>query len=390
MESEIKFIRTLDEAFTIYTKESSIIKIKNYKIENQSNSKYNIIQNNDTVNATENDATENDATENDATENDDTENDATENDDTENDATENDDTENDDTENDDTENDNTENDDKYDDDKYDDLNIVDFQGIKHGDIVNAYGNIYIFTFNSGFIRISDENKILYKSISKYIEDPITFYKTNYNYDYFDIIELSTNNHMKLLRKYCNADKRNIVIAKTIKFVYKSKNSSIVFTTAKLYEGGYHKLKLTTNIDECYLSNKSFNDYDPITIKANQKYWVKVNQNYKKNVNKVFKIGKELSIYLSTPINNTFGFNKIKDIKYNEDGSPSEIIINYSSGIYGIDVQDLIFLPYYNKYIGIPEWMCKTLIINPECKYFKNPFKYKLFISEYNFNGNRLY
>ena len=254
----------------------------------------------------------------------------------------------------------------YDDDKYDELNINDFEDIKYGDIVYAYSNQYIYTYNNGFIRLPKENLILFKSISKYIENPITFYKKYEIIDCFHTIELSTKYHMPILRQYADADSRDITIDMGISFNYDANQLKILFKSARLYDGNIHlNLELTSETLQCYLLNTPFDDYDPITIEENTEYWEELKARYENSADEVFRVGNTISFKTISKNFECGQSNEINDIKYDETGKPSEIIIKYRSGISGINEQEITFLPYYNKYIGIPEWICKNLVINPE-------------------------
>jgi hypothetical protein len=171
----------------------------------------------------------------------------------------------------------------------------------------------------------------------------------------------------------------------ISFEYDANQGKILFKSARLYDGNIHlNLELTSETLQCYLLNTPFDDYDQITIQENTEYWEKLKAIYENSADKVLIVGNTIGLELITNNCHVGSIEEINDIKYDETGKPSEIMIKYNSGVSGINDQEITFLPYYNKYIGIPEWICKNLVINPEyTKLIADSSQ--IVISSYNFN-----
>jgi hypothetical protein len=108
-----------------------------------------------------------------------------------------------------------------------------------------------------------------KNITKYIENPITFFRMKAIY-VADIaeIELDSDAHYGLLKKIAG----NRDLSRSFNFViqYYDEKPKIYFESAKLYDGSTHELKLTSKLDDVYLSGKDFTEIDPITLRRNNK------------------------------------------------------------------------------------------------------------------------
>jgi len=270
-------------------------------------------------------------------------------------------------------------------------NVKYYPGISYGDIVyevNGYRalNSYIYC-NEGFVGLSsmgpgNGSGGITKNITKYIENPLTFFSMDAIYA-GDIaeIELDSEAHYQMLKKKAG----NRDFSKSIDFIisYYGGSPLVTFESAKLLNGDYHELELTSKLDSIYLENKPFTEIDPITLKNINKKMLK----YEKNASKVLKIGNSVSYKLLDSNSQGGGFIEIIDIKYDNDNNndndnndnlkPIEIICEdkYNLGIANITQTIFTFNPIMNPDELTPTWTC----IDLKSKYSK------LTLSDYNFS-----
>jgi hypothetical protein len=270
----------------------------------------------------------------------------------------------------------------------------DYPNIAYGDIVyekNGYRGTNAYVYTGDFECLSgmgpgNGSGGITKDISKYIENPITFYDMDDIYA-GDIaqIELDIKAHMQLLREEAG----NRDISDKFEFIceYYNRYPEINFESAKLYDGTTMQLTLTSELDDLYLTGDDFTDIDPITFEERKKK----KENYIKNMSKVFQINNNVHYVLNTSNSINSGFTKISDIKYDDNNKPIEIIIEnkYNFGIHGVEQTKFKFIPIDND-DGTPIWTCLELNITNDCKYIEydektKKHKFSLTLSEYNFS-----
>jgi hypothetical protein len=250
----------------------------------------------------------------------------------------------------------------------------DYPNIAYGDIVyekNGYRAINAYVYTGDFECLSgmgpgNGSGGITKNISKYIENPITFYDMDDIYA-GDIaqIELDIKAHMQLLREEAG----NRDISDKFEFIceYYNRYPEINFESAKLYNGTTMQLTLTSELDDLYLTGDDFTDIDPITFEERKKK----KENYIKNMSKVFQINNNVHYTLNTSNSINSGFTKISDIKYDDNNKPIEIIIEnkYNFGIHGIEQTKFKFIPIDND-DGTPIWTCLEFNITRSFKNLK--------------------
>jgi hypothetical protein len=198
------------------------------------------------------------------------------------------------------------------------------KNINHGDIIyvpNDYRAVcsYVYDDFEGKQKLSNMGSgngsgAISWSISRYIEDPISFYEGEpIGAGDLTWIDLDTKLHMPILRKL--AGDRDINL--DIDFQYDCHNHAVIFRTAKLFDKTRHTLQLSPKIDSVYLENKPFTELDPITKKIidikNKKY------------EKLFAIGRV--IYCSVRHYGGFCGIKltIKNILYDDNNKINKVI-----------------------------------------------------------------
>jgi hypothetical protein len=268
-----------------------------------------------------------------------------------------------------------------------------YPGILYGDIVyeeDGYRalNSYIYC-NDGFVKLSsmgpgNGSGGITKDVTKYIENPKTFFSMNAIYA-GDIaeIELDTKAHYSLLKKKAGnrdiSDKFEFVIS------YYNDKPEIYFESAKLYDGSTHELKLTSKLDDVYLSGKDFTEIDPITLRRNNKS----KEKYDKIMPEVLCINNNLHYRLETKNSFCGGMIEIIDIKYDDEekSNPIEVICEdpYNLGIYGINQTLFKFYPIMEKDKSIPTWTCTDINFDGDTEMFEydkinNKYKLKLTLS----------
>ena len=265
----------------------------------------------------------------------------------------------------------------------------DYPNIAYGDIVyekNGYRAINAYIYTGDFKSLSgmgpgNGSGGITKNISKYIENPITFYDMDDIYA-GDIaqIELDIKAHMPLLREEAG----NRDISDKFEFIceYYNRYPEINFESVKLYDGTTMQLTLTSELDDLYLTGDDFTDIDPITFEERKKK----KENYIKNMSKVFQINNNVHYVLNTSSSISNGFTKISDIKYDDNNKPIEIIIEnkYNFGIHGIEQTKFKFIPLDND-DGTTTWTCLELNITNE---YIGKDDLSLTLSEYNFSDRK--
>lgn len=266
--------------------------------------------------------------------------------------------------------------------------IKNYEDIRHGDIIylpNSYRAIssFVYSEHGGIQRLSalgpgNGSGGISSSISKYIENPIDFYKAVITKVDIAFIKLDTKAHMPLLRKI--AGDRDI--NPDIKFKYDCINECVFFKSAQLYDGTYnYELVLSPDIDSVYLTNIPFTDIDPI----NKRYMEKYIENYKKNSKEILQIGNKIYCDLKSPIGDASIKYSIKEIIYNKANNPIKIICNENPnyGRFGFLNKEYIFTYSIDKISNAPKWICKNLEFEND-SYKKQFSPYKFNISEQNF------
>jgi hypothetical protein len=226
-----------------------------------------------------------------------------------------------------------------------------------------------------------------KTITRYIENPYTFYKGVITYG--DIVEIAidTEIHYNMLYELAGNRKINKKIIFEINMY-----GNVVFNSAKLWNGSFHEeLVLNSKTNECYLQNKPFIKIDPISLK----YIGNKSKKYKEIIK---KISKGDNIICEHNINNmsSGSFAKILDIKYDSNNDIVEFHIENKDRHFETDKNILKFIPIYDndnqipETIRIPKWTC----IDEEVKmdYFKYFFipREMYFSTKYSFEINPLY
>ncbi len=260
-----------------------------------------------------------------------------------------------------------------------DLTLDDYPDIKFGDIVykeNGYRALNSYVYANEFLNLSDlydgnGSGAITLKVTKKIEDPLTFY-TKEAISCGDIVEisLSAKFHYDVLKRIAG----NRDFDPSIKFIIDCcDENKIKFNSAKLYNGKRHYLELNSELEDCYLQNKKFDEIDPITNKER----LKLKENYEKKFDSVIQIGKHIMIDYKTKGSIGGGYITITDIIYKND-NPLEcikIITTSSIGLGWINEEEFIFEPFQEDKI-IPLWKCTNLNINVD--------KTIITISDYNF------
>jgi len=271
-------------------------------------------------------------------------------------------------------------------------NTIHYPGILYGDIIyeeDGYRalNSYIYC-NDGFVKLSsmgpgNGSGGISKDVTKYIQNPKTFFSMDAIYA-GDIaeIELDSDAHYELLKKKAG----NRDLSRSFEFVisYYDDKPEIYFESAKLYDGSTHELKLTSKLDDVYLSGKDFTDIDPITLRRNNKS----KEKYDKIMPEVLCINNDLHYRLETKNSFCGGMIEIIDIKYDDEekSNPIEVICEhpYNLGIYGINQTLFKFYPIMEKDKSIPTWTCTDIDINYDGEYDEDPemFEYDKINNKY--------
>ena len=267
-----------------------------------------------------------------------------------------------------------------------DYEYVKHEDMEHGDIIylpNSYRALKSYVYSKcggGILKLAsmgpgNGSGGIPAFISKYIENPIDFYK-NVKVD-LATIELDTKAHMSLLRNI--AGDRDINL--DIQFEYDCINEYITFRSAKLYNGDYHyELVLSPEIDSVYLTNKPFTDIDPISKRNIEKFI----ENYEKYSKEILQIDNNIWCEFKSSYINSSTSCTIKEIIYNKHNNPIKIICEETDiGIDGILDGEYVFRYSINKITKNPEWLCNNLKFENE-EYKKEFNSYIFIISEINF------
>ena len=261
----------------------------------------------------------------------------------------------------------------------DDINVDDYPGIKYGDIVHGpdeYRAVDVYIYNgcsfegiSGSELVGNGDGAIDVHISKYIENPLTFF-TDEIIEGADIcyIDLDTHIHMPMLRKL--AGDRDIYDG--FKFLCECFDCErrVMFESAPLYNGKTMELQLTPKLHDCYLTGKPVTEKDPISIKKHNKRKIKHEEFIKS-----LEVGK---YYIYNIYNNgkPIGGGSL-DLKRIErlNNIPTKLVLysEYGLGIVGINGKQQTmfeFKPFEDRDSGVPVWKCTDLNISSDCKMFK--------------------